>query len=252
MTDFPLYSKIAFLIAYMIFSIGLIIRLGTKDPGSRAFSLALWAGGLWVVSRALFHGIDNPDIATEINKMSFFLGNIIGVLIFRFAYIFPNNKKVPEYLTTILVFSLALLIPFFLNESIAVGRVFDVGGIQRWGWEQGPWLPLHDLHFIGLIIISVTYLYFKIRNYSPEFQKNFFITLGIVILGFTPPIIVTNILPRFFNVFSYDWISSLSMVGWVSTLSYVVIKYNQMNTKTVATELLVLAAMGLLFLNIFI
>ncbi len=252
MIDFPLYSKIVFLVAYMVFSLGLITFLGTKDKGSRAFALAIWATGLWILSRGFFHGTENATLATEINKVSFFLANITGVLFFRFGYMFPDNKKIPKYLTLLLVLSVAVFIPFFLYESLAVGKVFPVEGIQKWGWEQGKWLPLHDLHFIGLTSLALIYFYWKVRNYSLKFKRGSFIILGIVMISAAPMIVATTILPRFFDIFSYDWISSLSIIVWISILSYVIARYNKINTKTILTALLVFIATGLLFINIFI
>ena len=67
-----------------------------------------------------------------------------------------------------------------------------------------------------------------------------------------PMIVATTILPRFFDIFSYDWISSLSIIVWISILSYVIARYNKINTKTILTALLVFIATGLLFINIFI
>jgi hypothetical protein len=72
----------------------------------------------------------------------------------------------------------------------------------------------------------------------------------VLVIGSVPGIITSIALPSI-GIFTYDWGGFISAFGWIGIMSYSVIKQNQMNVKTVYSELLVVGMILLMFIGFF-
>ena len=180
------------------------------------------------------------------------MGFIIASVFVYFALVFPENKKPRNSVVLLLTALNILLLPVYFCKDLFLGEVVYVGGIEGWEWGQGPLLPIYDLFFVGLWVVGLTILFRKSKKYIGAEGHKLRFMFWTVFIGILPIEITSLLLPRIFDNFNFDWTSSISMIGWTSFIAYTIIKHNQMNVKTVFTELLIFMAIIILFLNIFI
>ncbi|MCK5026904.1 MAG: hypothetical protein KAS07_00645 [Candidatus Pacebacteria bacterium] len=239
---------------FVHFSLAMVIYLGGKTYSSKVFAMLTFIVGLWVIWRGIFHSIPpgNEIWATIANDLSFITGIAIASLWAYFCLVFPEEQKPPRWASASLIFANIVLIPVYFYKDLFLGYGEWIGGIGKWSWTQGPYLPCYDIVFIGLWLVGFIALLVKARRYTGEKRKSIILMFWAVFIGIIPVEITSLVLPRIYNYFELDWTSPLIMIMWSTFMGYTIIKYNQMNTKTVITEFLVLAAVGLLFLSIFI
>lgn len=236
------------------FSLAFIIYAGAKNLSVRIFGIATFFSGLWVAWRGVFHFLpqEAARLATIMNDFSFATGVIIACLWVYFTLVFPENTPPKKWVVPFLFFINLLLLPIYLFKDLFLGNATWVGGINHWIWEQGPFLFVYDIFITPLWLAGFIILWLKARRYEGKQRKELRVMFTALAIALAPVQIASIILPRIFNNFSIEWTSSLTMIGWSMFLGYHILKHNQMNVKTVAAELLIIAATGLLFLNIFI
>lgn len=243
-----------FLSAALHLSLAIVLFLGGKEPSSRSFSVVTGLSFLWVLFRGLFHNLQQEalTLATLLNYLSFSTGIAIASVWVYFCLVFPENKKVHPAVPFWLVFTNIALVPVYLFGDLFLGPARWIEGIGHMGWEQGMFLPVYDIVFIGLWTIGFWILYTKIRHSEGIRQKQLRLVFFATLTGIAPVEFTSLILPRFFNYFGLEWLSPIIMIFWILFMGYTVIRYNQMNIRLVYTEFLVLTAVTVLFLGIFL
>ncbi len=72
-----------------------------------------------------------------------------------------------------------------------------------------------------------------------------------LLLGIIPPTLANIILPTL-GYYEFNWIGPITSAIWILIIGYSVVRYRQMNVRTVITEVLAIAITSIFFINIFI
>lgn len=259
-------SYLTFFVAFLELCFAIILLLGGKNISARYLTRISIATALWTALLGLH--VAYPVTASEsalsiqyldtIPRLMHALGLVIGVLFLHFAVVFPENKKVPGSfsLTTsviVLFFTCGL---FFTNLILGgnaklVGEIPILGG-HMWLWGLGPYIIIYDIVFMSFFIGGIALLAFKrthLKKGSDRTQVGRMIPP--LLIGISFPGIVSIILP-FFGIYSFNWMAGIGQIVWVAAIGYAVVRHDQMKVRYVTTELLIIAALGLLFASIFI
>ncbi len=249
-----LYSKIAFMMAFMNISLALIIYLGSKKLSSRYFALLALTYALWIINHGFMHGVGKSyELQHFFLNNSNYLGIFPVTMAAIFSLTFPEEKKPSRVILVILSSYFLFMIPaYYFAGNFMINVTDPIAYEPYWNWEYGRGGILFFVPYFLLWLFAIYNMYMKAKRSAGKTRKNlYFIFWGFIVAGIVPSI-VSVILPHLTGNQDFAWFSSAFSSAWVLVIGYSILKYNQMNIKTVFTELLVLAAVGLLFLSIFI
>jgi signal transduction histidine kinase len=249
--DISIYSILIWIVAIIIGSLDLVIYLGNRQPSSRAFFFSIFWVFTWITSLGFLVGSNEIAISSFLAKTNYFIGSMIATSFLYFFLIFPHDTK-PRKNIVIGLFILELVFAYlFLFTDTIINNVFQIDSPARWGWHFGILSFLFEITFIGFFTYGVITL-FKKYKYETNLntKKNLKFMLMTIIIGSVPPSVMCIILPRFGN-FSLNWLGPITEIVWIPIISYSIIKYQQMNVKTVITEVLAISMTTIFFINIF-
>ena len=259
MFDFGIGSAIISVVTAIITSVGLIVLLGSKTSISRTFVLAVFATILWSCVMVIL--IATPEKETFLGnfmvRLSFTTGLFTSLSFLYFCIVFTSDKKPAQWIPFSLVTLGVCLTPVLLYTDILVRDGKWIGKIQSVGvhiWDVNPGhIPfLYDILFIALFTTGVTLIYKKMKcSKDPKEKIQLKFMFWTIVVGFVPPGIFSILLPSL-GISRYDWLGPTSGFLWVFIVAYSIIKVEQMNVRVILTEILVLAGLLLLFVNIFI
>ncbi len=246
-----IFSIIIWVTGIFIISLDLVIIIGSNNLSSRLFSSLSFLTGIWVLSQGFYISSISLTQADNLLRLQYFLGISIAVGFYLFSDVYPHDRRISKksLIISALVIILFFYLYFFTNTLIS--EVFEIGGIGHWAWNFGGLHLLFDLLFYCLWA-SALYKIFKTYRVAVgglrTNLKNMFLAL---FLGIIPPSI-TNILLPTLGIFNFIWFGPVTSFIWVSIVAYSIIKYRQMNVKTVAAEVLALGMTIIFFINIFV
>jgi hypothetical protein len=244
----------AFISSFLTLCLAIIIYLGSKEFSPKALGVATFFVSLWIASRGVLYTTpqDAIALATIVNKISFFLGTLVTSFFVFFAITYPDKIKPTNTQSLVISFSILALLPVYFIEDLFLGKAYFIDGLQRFAWGQGPFLPFYDLIFFGLWLWGLTVILTNAFKETGERRSHMFFMFYAMLVGIVPTGLVTLILPRFFNIFTYDWVSSFTLSIWTGFISYSVLKLKDMHVRYELSELYILAASILLLVNIFL
>jgi hypothetical protein len=247
----------AFISSFLTLCLAIVIYLGSKEFSPKALGVACFFISLWIASRGILYATPQEAIAfaTMMNKISFFVGTLVTASFVFFALTYPEKTQATEKQSLIIGLVVLALLPVYFFEDLFLGKAIyigDLGGLQRFAWGQGPFLPYYDLLFFGLWIWGLVVIFLNAQKELGEKRSRMFFIFYTMIIGIVPVGFVSLFLPRVFNIFTYDWVSPFTLSIWVGFISYAVIKLKDMHVRYELSELYILAASLLLLINIFL
>jgi hypothetical protein len=256
---FSVTAITAFISAFFTLCLAIVLYLGSKETSPRAFGVFTAIGSFWVATRGFLYAIppENIALATNMNKLSFFVGTLVAASFVYFGLSYPSNTKPSQSKLLLMGLSVLILLPIYFFDDLFLGKAIYVGGsggLQRFAWEQGPYLPFYDLVFFGMWMWGITAIFINAHKEDLDEEKRrlsmfmFWSTL----VGLVPLSFASLILPRLFNYFALDWSSPFAVSIWVGLVSYSVVKFKDMKVRYELSELYILACSILLFINIFL
>ncbi|MCK5027287.1 MAG: hypothetical protein KAS07_02630 [Candidatus Pacebacteria bacterium] len=259
-------TSLLFFVAFLEGSLAIVLFHGSKEISTRAFSSAVFFTMLWTIFLG-FH-IAFPQQDTAITGTQWYLEFVADILhlwgvgvvfsIFYFCLTFLNEEKRYPTVFGALIAVAVVTAPLhflgvFINESTIWWGTTQLGIGNVWEWNFGSFNLFYDIFFLGLPMVGNGFLLYRIWNIKELVKrKSLFAMFLVFTIGFIPSALGSVVLPNYFGIHQFHWMGGLTHVVWVSIAAYSIVKYNQMNVRYVITELLILAAMGLLFLSIFI
>jgi signal transduction histidine kinase len=250
--EISLHVTIIWLTAILIFSLGLVIYLGSNKLSSRAFAYCMFFVTLWMTAVGLNYAAHQFILLEISSRVSYFLGSTVAASFLYFFFAFPEDNRPKKILTLGLIIQQAIFFYLFLFTDTIIYNPTFAASQTSLSWQFGPLSFLFDLFFFGFFAIGIYILYSKYRVcVQISEKKNLLYMIWVIIVGAIPPSIVSILLPRF-GYFELDWVGPVSEVIWLPILSYSIIKYRQMNVKVVVTEVLAIAMTAVFFINIFI
>ncbi|MCK5026900.1 MAG: hypothetical protein KAS07_00625 [Candidatus Pacebacteria bacterium] len=248
-----LYSKLAFVMAFMNFGLAIVIYLGGKSISSRYFALLPLTYALWTANHGIMHGIGKSyELQHFLLNNSNYFGIMVVATPFLFSFTFPEEKRPHRAITWSLIAYFAIMFPLYYFAGNFMVNVTDPLPYEPyWAWEYGKGGILFVVPFFLLWITSLVNIFSKIKHHSGKIRRNLQYIFWSFFAGGIVPSIVSVILPLM-GIHNMSWLSSTCAALWVFILGYSIIKHDQMDVKAVTTELLVLSAIAILFLSLFI
>jgi hypothetical protein len=244
----------AFISSFLALCLSVVVYLGSHERSPRALGVMNFFIALWILSRAVVFSLPPESIAlgTAVNKLSFFIGTLVSASFTFFALSYPNNTKATEKQTILVVSAVLILLPVYFNESLFLGKVYPVDGLQRFAWEQGPYLPFYDFVFLSLWVWGLMVVFINARKEIGEKRSHMmFMFNSMLFAGIIPAGLFTLILPRFFGIFE-EWVASFTLSIWVGFASYAILKLRDMKVRYELSELYILICSLLLLINVFL
>ena len=264
--QFNLSTILTWVAAFFVLSTALVIFVGSKKRSSRIFALASLITTLWIFFMGLDTSIPNdPNISqTALNflnlipRITYFLGSIIAMMFFYFCLIFTKGENVFRWIPWIIIYVVIITFPiYFFTDLLIVGESEwltndNLVNAEIWKYKIGILNISYNLFFNSFFVAGIYLIHKKMKevaNKDREIQLR--LMFWTIVIGFIPPSIVSILFP-FFGIYDYIWIGNLTPIIWTSAIAYSIIKHNQMNVRVVFTEILILAALFLLFLSLFL
>jgi signal transduction histidine kinase len=248
--EITIYAIIIWVTAILIISLDTVIIIGSKNLSSRVFAILSFITAIWVISQGFLVSSLIPEFTILLLRIQYILGIIIAIGFYFFSDIYPYDKKptLKSLIFPIIIILIFSYLYFFTNYILS--GVHPITSHGRWAWEFGPLHLLFDISFYTLWIISLYKIFrtYKLsEGYLRSNLKNMFwaLTLGII-----PPTMANILLPSL-GIFHFNWLGPITSSIWIFILAYSIIRYRQMNVKTVITEVLALGMTTVFFINIF-
>ena len=221
-----------------------------KRQLNKQFGLMIVFAIVWTNFALLAHLITNTDISLVFVRIAWIATPLLFTTLYYFSVSLTGYggdfKK-----TRFVVSSIAVLSSLTVSmTNLVVSEVsFSPSGEFSVLYGKGiiPFLVL-----IGVIIIATLIPLFKATTVSSEERekiKYFFIGLSVFyVMNATFNIL----LPIFFGVSKYYYLGDYSTIVLLIAISFAIAKHQLINIKIITAEILVLAGLALLFINIFI
>lgn len=250
--EFTFLSVTTCVVAILVASITTVIFLGGKSQSARAYSIAIGLVGIWILIIGILPAIKSSGTALSLVRIAYFVGTLIATTFFYFFSIFPNWKKCKSRIVIILFCLEAIFAYIFIFTDKIISDVFVIGDINKWGWHFGNLSYMAEISFLTFFLFGIIISTRKLKRSNDALEKrNIRLMITTVVVGFTPPIILSVILPRL-SFFQLNMFGAISEILWVPIISYSIIRYRQMNVRAVVTEVLAIAMAAIFFVNIFI
>lgn len=250
--EITIYPIFIWFTAVLIGSLTLVIFLGSNTISSRSFSHSILWVTIWVISVGMFVGSKDYQTAIFFSRLTYYLGTIIAASFLYFFITYPEDKKPKKVLVLSLIILELFLGYIFISTDYIISGVFLLEHIPQLGWQFGNLSFIFEIFFIGYFIVGLIILNRKYTScIIPNIKINLRYMFWAMIIGILPPSVICIILPRF-GYFDLNWLGPVTEIIWIPVIAYSIIKYQQMNVRTVVTEVLAVGMTVIFFINIFI
>ena len=252
--DLHIITVITFFVALIELNLIIVIFLGTKTYSSRIFVLLVLTHVLWCVTFGVLHGmITDASVAKLLFNITFYEGLAMSIFFFYFTLTYPDDNKPPYWaLAVLLIFFVSQYSIYFTEGLIMSSNITSDPNHFGWMWSYGSSKMTFLIPFSLFWTIGLAHLFIKSRKHpTPKTRKHLSFMFWAMLISVIPTSLFSLTLPMF-QIHQYNILSPIVGILWVSVLAYSIMKYNQMKVRVVFTEILVLAGVTLLFINIFI
>jgi signal transduction histidine kinase len=249
--EITFFAIIIWIIAILIISLDIVLLFGSKNLSSRIFVLLSFLTAVWVISQGFLIS-SNMAIFTEwLIKLQYLLGISIALGFYQFSKIYPHDKK-PSKAQVISSFIVILVFAYlYFFTELLISGVHKIISQGHWSWQFGQLHLIFDFLFYFLWIMALKNIYTTYKSSSGELKMNLKNMYYALLLGIIPPSVANIFLPSF-GEYRLNWLGPITGSVWIFIIAYSIMKYRQMNTKTVFTEILAIGMTELFFINIFI
>jgi signal transduction histidine kinase len=223
--------------SFAIFYVGVVIFFHQrKSASNKLFLLISVITVFWSIANYLSLTLSGIEALFSARLVLFFAVPHV-ILFYLFAKNFPNEKLIISNKNIIIisvigfVVMLLTLTPYVFEDIKLIGD--SVAPIA------GPLIPIIGLTFIGFLLMSVFTIIKKIiKAKGLERQSWSYMLFGFV-LSYTLLIVTNFVLVNIFNQNSFLIYGPLFMVPSIVGTAYSILKYQLLNVKAIATEIIV-------------
>lgn len=248
--EITIYTIIIWITAILIISLDTVIIIGSKNLSSRVFALLSFLTGIWVISQGFFISTTSSDVANLLIRLQYTLGITIALGFYHFSTIYPYDNKPTN--KSLLISSLIILLfaSLVFSTDLFISGTYNIDGTGRWAWKFGPLGKVFDGTFYLLWTVALFKIFKSYKLSSDELRKNLKIMFWALFLGIIPPAAANIFLPSF-GEYRLNWVGPITSSIWILILAYSIIRYRQMNVKTIIAEVLAISMTVIFFINIF-
>ena len=250
---FSLYSLANWLATIIFGNYAIILATGDKKKSTRAFAAVAASMMLWSAGMGLYYSITDHNALLFLNRWNHFFGVLVGIFFFCFAWIFPEERPLPQgFFWNCVLLEIVLGFLYFGTDLVIKDTFATLFGNIAQGWQFGPLGFLFHLPFTLFFGGGFVLLYQKWKKTADNATKNqLFQILWAMGSGSLIGVTVAVILPLF-GLFAYTWLGPIFGLTWVALTTYVIVKYNTISLKVIAAEIAILVMAAILFVNIFL
>ncbi len=211
-----------------------------KDAVSqRYFALAL-AIDIWVLSMLFFRGIASPEVVDVFSHVLYATFTFVPLSFFYFSASFFGKKiGAKKRLLVNSLFVMSLIVA-------AVPGLLITGTELRPGAENaiffGGWTSvLYSIYTTLAMGLGYLYLvdFYRAAKNRHERLRTLFVIIGTLAASSTG--FLTNLLLPFFGIFTFNWMSQITIVIMVIIISIAILRYQLFNVKVILTQVSVFA-----------
>ena len=249
--DITIHAILIWITAIVITSLDIVIVIGSKNLSSRVFALLSFITAIWVVSQGFLVSTFSVQFSDLLIRIQYLMGLSIALGFHHFSAIYPYDRRPKNILLIISVLIVIFFAYLYLFTNTLITGATYIGGIGKWSWGLGPLHLLFELVFCALWILALLNLYKTYAIASGTLKLNLRNMFWGLLLGIIPPTVCNILLPAI-GYFRINWFGPVSSAIWIFIIAYSILRYRQMNVRTVITEVLAIAMTAIFFINIFI
>lgn len=249
------YSAVNFFAAAVMLSFAFIVYVGAKNEETVAYAIYSAFTGIWGVAIGLiiFFQQDQTDLVIYSIRLSYWAGLSAAIWFFYFSLIHRDDANKRRRAKWMLASLSALLFPWYLGTGTILKEVtFGTYVFER--------IPTYE--WVGFILFNVVFTIFLSggfwqliskwrREDKPEEVKRTFYIIQCAVLAFTPAVVFAVTLPLLGNL-RFFWIAPFITSMWVLAMTYGIARQKIFAPRVVASELLFIMMVVILFVNIFV
>ena len=243
-----------FLAALAMAAFALLVYVGDKSENTRVYGRYAAVNALLALAFGFLLSVDpsHTDIRLILVRASYWIGYVIASTYFYFALVFPRYGEKYKAIRLFLLAIDAIFFYLYIFTNLVV-KNFSIGteatAIQAHFGPLGP--ILFNGTYLILVTAALTVLYRKWRaENEPVQRKQNGILFALAFVDFGPSSFVAVVLPLFGDA-NLSWSAPLLNLIWIALVSFVIYRKSLFRVRVVASELLVIALLVILFLNIF-
>lgn len=250
-TDLTFVSLI--LSALLDFTLGAVVLFAAKKGKSRSnlfFGLFAFSLGVWTVTIMGYRAATQPDVLLLWMKSAYISALFIGVFFFYFCRIFPLETRISRidyviHFSLIALFSLLIGLSDFLVQELRQEAWGTAVNVSPFGWS------VYALYFLSYFLTAHLYLFTKYLQTQGLSKKQLQYSLTGIFFAHIFGMFFNLLLPSpFFNEWRYIWVGPALVALIVApTITYAIVKYQLLDIKVVAAQILVIATTLLSFVD---
>lgn len=222
--------------------LGTIIFLNdAKSVTNRSFFGFTIMASAWGVSNYLNYNIASHTFGLWILRTVIFFALWQALFLFEFFLVYPKP------LVTFLKIFNWFLVPLTFFTSILTLSPFVFSSVKEFSRDgrvllvnNGPALPLFGMLSVGLIVVGIIVLLYKIiKIKEKQLRSSLFLVLWGTVVTFSLIIFFNFIFPTLFGNSGYIIYGSLFYIPFIVLTAYSIFRRGLLNTKIIATEILV-------------
>lgn len=250
MNNFVLdYQNIIVLVSLAIHGalLWLLYRYGRKTSGGKAYAAAILTIAGWVLPMVLFRSHFLGEVVVWA-RLLYVMASFTSTTFLFFTFVFPDNKKVPWWLQTLLLVENLFIVFLCLHPTWMIQGVDVIQGAE----DIIIWGPLYSVyvnHISLLFLIGFIVLFLKWRKAKGLVRRQILFILVGYFFGANLAMVTNLILPWFGN-FDYNWLGQFFSTLVAVFTTYAILKHRLLNIKVIATEGFLLILNLLLFVRL--
>lgn len=220
---------------------------------NQAFLFFAWITIMWGWINYFNYQIHEPIVALWLTRLtiSFATWHVFGI--FQFFYVYPNESIKFDKFYRFFFFPLTVVTSLVVLTPLALGKVIDYLPDGRIGQiTNGPGMALFGITIFSFVISAIVILVKKILKASDHQKTQLYLILVGTILTFALLLTFNFIFPSVFGQVQVIPYGMVFILPFIIFTAYAIIRHGLLNTKVVATELLMFALVVATFLEVVI
>lgn len=223
--------------------------MGRNSLSCRLFSFLTLSVAIWSISVAISVSTQDPSLYLYLIKHDHILGTLMPTIFLLFAFSYPNDSKInKKILAALLGIELLFVYLLFFTDTIIL-RTFTLPNLEYLGWSYGQLAILFNLYLAFAWVFGISLLIKKFKaTIDSKTRQNIRQVILAVVIGVTPPVIITVLLPQI-GIFDYYWSSPVSGLIWILLITYAITRHQLFNIRIIAVQLVTFTLWIMLFVR---
>ncbi len=224
-----------------------------KSVTNQAFLFFAWITVAWGWINYFNYQTREPLVSLFLTRLTLYFAVWHAFGIFQFFYVYPNESVVFSKFYRFFIRPLGMVASVVALTPLALGQIIDYLPDGRIGKiSNGPGMALFGIAVFGFVVGALVVLIRKILKADKQQKIQLNLILTGTVLTFALLLTFNFLLPSVFGKPQYIPYGMVFILPFILFTAYAIIKHGLLNTKVVATELLMFALAVVTFLDVVI